>query len=85
MGISDRSPRGREAVKTSQTLAQEVVDRINRIYHEDNQLKGLGEEEKLKQRKEKIAPLVDEFFTWVKDIGSMYQKNRKQEKALPTS
>lgn len=45
-----------KAVKTSQTLAQEAVDRINRIYHEDNQLKGLGEEEKLRQRKEKIAP-----------------------------
>lgn len=29
-------------------------------------MKGLGEEKKLRQRKEKIAPLVDEFFAWVK-------------------
>ena len=55
-----------KAVKTSQTLAQEVIDRINRIYHEDNKLKGLSEQEKLRQRKEKVALLVDKFFTWVK-------------------
>lgn len=64
-----------KAVKTSQTLAQEAVDRINRIYHEDNKLKGLGEQEKLKQRKEKVAPLVDEFFTWVK----RYRENVSRE------
>ena len=51
-------------MKTSQTLAQEVIDRINRIYHEDNKLKGLSEQEKLRQRKEKVALLVDKFFTW---------------------
>lgn len=62
-------------MKTSQTLAQEVIDRINRIYHEDNKLKGLSEQEKLRQRKEKVALLVDKFFTWVK----RYRENVSRE------
>lgn len=63
-----------KATGGKQTLADEAVKRIQRIYHEDNQLKELSEEERLKKRKEIIAPLVDEFFTWAKTVQKLVAK-----------
>ena len=50
---------------------------LNILHPQDfyNKLKGLSEQEKLRQRKEKVALLVDKFFTWVK----RYRENVSRE------
>ena len=48
------------------TVAYEGNEKIVKIYHIDNKMKGASEEERLAYRKEKIQPLVDDFFEWVK-------------------
>lgn len=52
------------------TIASKAEKRIQKIYHEDNKLKELSPEERTKARQEKIKPLVDEFFTYIKTIGN---------------
>ncbi len=49
------------------TLAQEAVNRISAIFHEEHKLEGLEADEKLKKRREIIKPLVDDFFIWIKN------------------
>ncbi|MBP3198070.1 MAG: transposase, partial [Butyrivibrio sp.] len=49
------------------TIAYEGNEKIANIYHLDNKMKNAPEEERLAYRKEKIQPLVDEFFDWVKE------------------
>lgn len=53
---------------SSYTIASIAEKRIQKIYHEDNKLKEMSPEEKTKARQEKIKPLVDEFFTYIKTI-----------------
>ena len=48
------------------SIAQEAVDRIGVIFDLDNILDDVSNEKRLKVRQEKIAPLVDEFFEWLK-------------------
>ncbi len=48
------------------TFSDIAVKKIQKIYHEDNKLKELKPKEKLQKRQEKIRPLVDDFFEWVK-------------------
>ena len=52
------------------TIASKTEKRIQKIYHEDNKLKELSPEERTKARQEKIKPLVDEFFTYIKTIDN---------------
>lgn len=52
------------------TIASKAEKRIQKIYHEDNKLKELNPEERAKARQEKIKPLVDEFFTYIKTIDN---------------
>ena len=52
------------------TIASKAEKRIQKIYHEDNKLKELSPEERTKARQEKIKPLVDEFFTYIKTIDN---------------
>ena len=48
------------------SIAQEAVDKIGELFHLDNQLDDADTEVRLKVRQEKIKPLVDEFFEWIK-------------------
>ena len=48
------------------SIAQEAVDKIGKIFHLDNKLDDVSAEVRLKVRQEKIKPLVDEFFEWIK-------------------
>ena len=49
-----------------QSVAYQALQRIAEFYSADTELKGLSSEERLQKRLEVIKPLVEEFFTWVK-------------------
>ena len=53
-----------QAVKSS--VAYRALQKIAEFYSIDTGLKELPKEERLKQRQEKIQPLVEELFAWVK-------------------
>lgn len=52
--------------RAKQTIAYQALARIGAIYKIENTLKEMSTEERLAERKKSIAPLVDEFFAWVK-------------------
>lgn len=52
------------------TVAGQALTRIAEIYDIENELADLSAEERLSERKEKIEPLVDDFFAWAKKILS---------------
>lgn len=49
-----------------QTIAYQALVRIAAMYKIENTLRELSAEERLRERKKSIAPLVDEFFAWAK-------------------
>lgn len=53
--------------KARQTVAYKALVRISAMYKIENTLRDLSPEERLKERKKSIAPLVDEFFAWAKE------------------
>lgn len=50
------------------TVAGQALIRIGRIYEIENKLADMSAEERLRERKKQIEPLVDEFFAWVKEV-----------------
>jgi hypothetical protein len=54
-----------EAVK--QSIAYQALTRIGAIYKLEGTLKDLTAEERLRARRSTIRPLVEEYFTWVKE------------------
>lgn len=48
-------------------LASMAEKKIRTIYHEDNQFKDMSPEDRTTMRHEIVKPLVDEFFTWIKE------------------
>lgn len=65
--------------KYNNTIATEAVKRIQRIYHEEHLIQDLPPEEHLQKRQEKIKPLVDEFFAWVKDKSAAESTDKSSE------
>lgn len=54
----------------AQEIASEAVEKIDKMYHFDNQYKDTSDDERLKNREEIIKPLVDDFFAWIKKQSS---------------
>ena len=48
------------------TLAAKAIEMIQDIMHKDNLMNDLSPEERHEKRKEKLKPLVDAYFEWVK-------------------
>ena len=67
------------------TLAARAIEMLQTMMHKDNQLDGMSPEERCSQRKEKIAPLVDEYFEWVKENRPRVTKQSKTGKAFAYS
>lgn len=65
--------------KYNNPIATEAVRRIQRIYHEEHLIQDLPPEEHLQKRQEKIKPLVDEFFAWVKDKSAAESTDKSSE------
>lgn len=58
---------GKSGQKTAAgSIAGEAVDRIGKIFDLDNKLNELTSEKRLQIRKEKLTPMVDEFFACLK-------------------
>ncbi len=76
------------------TFADKAVKKISKIFHEDNKLKDLEPEERLKKRQKDIKPLVDDYFDWVRknqpyvdprsQTGKAFSYSLNQEKYLRT-
>lgn len=49
-------------------MAYKALVRIGAIYDLEGALKGLSPEARLKERQTSIRPLVEEYFSWIKDI-----------------
>ena len=47
------------------SIAEQAVEKIGNLIHEDNKLDNMTSEERLRKRKEILKPLVDEFFSWL--------------------
>ena len=58
-----------QKVDTRKTIAGQALARIAKMYEIENSLAELTAEERLKKRKRKIEPLVDEFFAWIKKLS----------------
>lgn len=50
-----------------QSTAHKALELIAGIYHADEALKNLSPEERLKERRIKVAPLVEAYFAWVRE------------------
>ncbi len=48
------------------TIAYFALKQIQAIYREENKLEGMSAQERLKNRKLTVKPLVDAYFIWVK-------------------
>ena len=59
-----------QKVDTRQTIAGQALARIAKMYEIESRLAELTAEERLKERKRKIQPLVDEFFAWIKKLST---------------
>ena len=57
----------KNAQLTKQSTAHQALELIAGIYHADEALKELTADERLAQRRSKVAPLVEAFFAWVKE------------------
>lgn len=71
--------------KRTGTLANTALRLIQAIYREERKLSALSPEERLKQRKEKIAPLVEAYFSWVHQNYAKALKGTKTEKGMQYS
>ena len=56
------------------SLAKKALRLIQVIYKTEGELKGLSSSERLKQRQEKVAPLVDAYFAWVRETKANIEK-----------
>lgn len=56
------------ALSPAQQIAREAAEQIAVIFHTDNLCKDKSPQEILDNRQQSVKPLVDAFFTWVKDI-----------------
>ena len=52
---------------------------IDMIYHQDNSFKESSTEERLTNRQQTVAPLVDAYFAWVKQTRVKYAVARSSE------
>lgn len=71
--------------KAKGTLADKAVKKISKIFHENNKLDEYSPEEKLKKRHEKIKPLVDEYFNWVRKYQNHIDSASQTGKAFTYS
>ena len=62
---SVKAASGSDKKKSKFLLANTGIEKINLIFQEDNKLKVLPPEERLKHRQNDIRPLVEDFFEWV--------------------
>ena len=58
---------GRNNKAAKKTIAYQALVRIAAMFKIESTLSEMTADERLKERQKSIAPLVDEFFAWVKE------------------
>lgn len=71
-----------ENLTPAQKVAAEAVRRIDMLYHLDNTFKDASLNERLNNRQESIKPLVDAYFSWIKQILQKPSGSSKLTEAL---
>lgn len=71
--------------KKKGTLAERAVKMITVIFHENGKLDRLSPDERKRKRQEKIKPLVDAYFEWVKKNANYADKASQTGKAFTYS
>ena len=66
-------------------IAAKAADQISKIFHLDNQLNDATKSERRKQRRQKLKPLVDNFFAWAKTSIQKLPSGSNTAKALQYS
>ena len=61
-----KATRKGQVLTPAQEAASEAIRLIDMIYHRDNSFKESSTEERLINRQQTVAPLVDAYFAWVK-------------------
>lgn len=69
----------------AQQAATEAVRRIDMIYHLDNAFKKASLKERLDNRQQSVAPLVDAYFAWVKKMQLIQNSSTALKGALKYS
>lgn len=70
------------ALTPAQQAAAEAIRLIDMIYHLDKAFKGSPPKERLKNRQQSVAPLVDAYFAWIKQVGQKPCGSSKLKEAL---
>ena len=71
-----------QALTPAQEAAAEAIRLIDMIYHQDNSFKESSTEERLTNRQQTVAPLVDAYFAWVKQTRNKICGSQKLTEAL---
>ena len=64
------------------SFAHTALGMINSMYHFERQYKGLSPEERLRNREERILPLVRAFFVYLKKEGALIAPKSKTGEAI---
>ena len=64
------------------TFAQHAMALVDSMYHFEKMYKDMGPEERLNKRQERIAPLVDAFFAYLKKDGAKIAPKSKTGEAI---
>ena len=90
----DEAVKALPKAKQKESLAYLALTMIQAVYREEKQLKGLSSEERLERRQLSVRPLVEAYFTWVREnINKVSPKSKtwnglnyslNQEKYLKT-
>lgn len=68
--------------KLKSSVAYSCHARIAAIYHEDNKYKDLPEADRMLQRQTNVAPLVNDFFIYIKKVQPMIDPSSETGKAI---
>lgn len=71
--------------KVKAFYADQAVKKITAVFHEDGKLDQLSAEERLRGRQEKVKPLVDEYFEWVKTYSQYVDSQSETGRAFAYS
>jgi transposase IS66 len=77
-----KATRKGQVLTPAQEAASEAIRMIDMIYHRDNSFKESSTEERLINRQQTVAPLVDAYFAWVKQTRNKICGSQKLTEAL---
>ena len=77
-----KTARKGQTLTPAQAVAAETIRMIDMIYNRDNSFKESYTEERLTNRQQTVAPLVDAYFAWVKQTQNKICGSQKLTEAL---